>query len=410
VLDPSFGTGGKLTTSIGTKSDEANCTALQADGKIVVAGTTWDQRRGELAVARYQPDGTLDTTFNGTGKVTTAVGNDGDKINGIAIQPDGKIVVGGTSGFREFELARFNADGSPDKSFSGSGKKLFPIGKGNAIAGDVLLLPNDRIVVVGGALGEKNADFALVCGRSDGTLDTSFNSSGMVLTDFGDTEYAYCATVQSDGKMVLAGFSGLATNADLAVARYLPDGSVDETFGEGGKSIHDVGGSADYCRCVIVQPDGKILVVGNSGFGDESQFLLARFCKDGSSDVGFGNKGFVTTAIGDSSSIATSEILLADGKILVAGQASQNHKKSFVLVRYNADGSLDPSFNGSGMVFTAVTEKGSDGCNDMIAQRDGRVLMIGSSTNWIGNIMHGVFVLARFTGCGQAADSDQKAK
>jgi uncharacterized delta-60 repeat protein len=266
-LDLTFASGGKQRTDFGFGSSEAAATVLQPDGKIVAvggvrgSGVPGDCGPSDFALARYNTDGSLDTSFGGDGRQTTDFGGT-DGAKGVALQDDGKIVVVGGGGggcFGDFALARYNMDGSLDASFSGDGKLLATdLGQANGVA----VQDDGKIVVVGiGFLARYN---------SDGSLDTSFSGDGKLTTDFG----AYGVALQGDGKIVAAG-SGAG---DFAVARYNPsDGSLDTGFSGDGKQTADFGGS-DQANGVALQGDGNIVAVG-VGFGTDrtNDFALARY-------------------------------------------------------------------------------------------------------------------------------------
>jgi len=183
--------------------------AVQPDGRIVTAGMKDD----DFAVARYNRDGSLDTSFDSDGKVTTDFGVAVDAARGVALHPDGRIVAAGFGG--DFVLARYNSDGSLDTSFDSDGKLITDFGAFNP-ATDVAIHPDGGIVAAGFS-GDDEFDFALARYRRDGTLDTSFDSDGKVTTNFGTSDVAQAVAIQPDGRIVAAGVSG----GDFALARYL---------------------------------------------------------------------------------------------------------------------------------------------------------------------------------------------
>jgi uncharacterized delta-60 repeat protein len=204
-LDASFDSDGKVTTDFGS-SESAFAVAVQPDGRIVAAGGS----DGDFALARYNGDGSLDTSFDSDGKVTTDFGAFAGAL-AVAVQPDGRIVAAGESG-GDFALARYNRDGSLDTSFDSDGKVTTDFG-GSEVATAVAVHPDGRCVAAGGS----DEDFALAGYKVDGSLDTSFDSDGKVTTDFGGFEFASDVAIQPDGRIVAAGNSG----GDFALARYL---------------------------------------------------------------------------------------------------------------------------------------------------------------------------------------------
>jgi uncharacterized delta-60 repeat protein len=224
ALDPSFGTGGKVTTAIGGEDDYGYALVQQPDGKLVVAGASYNGPDGDFALARYQPDGTLDTGFNGTGKVTTAIGSVDDEALALVLQPDGKLVAAGSSNNGsnwDFALARYNPDGSLDPSFNGSGKVTTAIGPADQLARTLALQPDGRLVAAGASWNGSKYVFALARYKPNGTLDTSFNGSGKVTTAIGSGGVAaYALALQPDGKLVAGGSSDNGSDRDFALVRY----------------------------------------------------------------------------------------------------------------------------------------------------------------------------------------------
>src|ERR1051325_5285566 len=208
-LDTSFNGTGIVTTPIGSGHDFGNSAAIQGDGKIIVAGQTWNGSNYDFAVVRYNGDGTLDTSFNGTGMVTTAFGSGTDIGSSVAVQEDGKIVVAGYSLIgtsSDFAVARYNPDGSLDTSFNGTGKVTTDIGGGFDVGHSVAMQGDGKVVVAGWSFAGFSYDFALVRYNSDGSLDTSFNGTGKATTDIGGSaDEGFSVVIQEDGKIVAAG-------------------------------------------------------------------------------------------------------------------------------------------------------------------------------------------------------------
>ncbi|MBK6551856.1 MAG: hypothetical protein IPG11_15835 [Flavobacteriales bacterium] len=223
TLDNSFSVDGKVTTDFGT-DDQGHSVAIQPDGKIVVAGYSGSGSSYDYAVVRYNMDGTLDNSFSVDGKVTTDFGADRDYGRSMALQPDGKIIVAGASyngSVYHFALARYNTDGSLDNSFSVDGKVTTDFGTAGDYGESIAIQPDGRIVVCGYAsYGTNNSDFAVARYNSDGTLDNSFSVDGKVTTDFGPaTDDGRSVTIQPDGKILVAGSADSGTDAASAVSR-----------------------------------------------------------------------------------------------------------------------------------------------------------------------------------------------
>jgi uncharacterized delta-60 repeat protein len=287
TLDSTFGTGGKVTTDFNGGLDQATSIGLQTNGKIVLAGfaTAGD---AHTALARYNTNGTLDTSFGdlSTGKVVTNINNTRDFANALAIQSDGKIVVGGSTlvpmfGFIMFSMARYTSGGSLDATFGSGGKVttqvVFGDGEDDAIFALAIQI-DGRIIAAGQANFAQ--DFGMVRYLANGALDTSFGTNGIVTTDFGGTtDRALGMALQVDGKIVLAGAANLTTGStgDFGLARYNPSGSLDSTFGTGGKVVTDFGGNVENGRGIVIQSDNKIVVAGSTATVAQADFALARY-------------------------------------------------------------------------------------------------------------------------------------
>ncbi|MCX5008692.1 calcium-binding protein [Streptomyces sp. NBC_00638] len=351
--DTTFGGDGTVTTPINNMDpdlqwSEAHALALQPDGKIVVAGSSW---RGSenccwFTVARYNTDGTLDSGFGGgDGRVFTDFGGP-DEARDVAVQPDGKIVAAGFGG-AGVALARYNADGSPDTGFGGGDGQVSndPAPELPEEGGDgrALALQSDGKIVVGGQVGTTRFDFTLLRYTTNGTLDTSFSGDGIERTDFGDYESVEGLAVQSDGKVVAAGGSG----GSFALARYNTNGTLDTSFDGDGRVLTPGGGAAD----VKLQPsDGRIVVAGSNGPG--GNFAVRRYNPDGSQDSAFGTGGVATADFGGSDA-ARGVALQSDGKIVAAGGGGPN--SSFALARFEGGGTAPPPPAGADL---SVTKSG----------------------------------------------------
>ena len=384
-LDTTFSGDGKQTTDFGTDSDSANGIALQADGKIVAVGARGVfTGTGDFALARYNASGSLDTSFSGDGKQTTEFGGE-DRANGVALQGDGKIVAvgqGGNGSFPAFALARYNLNGSLDTSFSGDGKQTTDFGAESDAAAAVALRGDGGIVAVGRTEGAGFTYFALARYNTNGSLDTSFSGDGRQTTDLGGG--AAAVALQGDGKIVAVGETSDAAGTNFGLARYNANGSLDPTFSGDGKQTTGFGGFSDRANGVALQGDGKIVVVGHAG-GD---FALTRHNPNGSPDPTFSGNGRQTTDFGGSDE-ATGVAVQANGKIVVVGHDGLDR---FALGRYNPNGTLDTSFSGDGKQTTGFA-RGSNGARGVALQGDGKIVAVGSAADTTGSFD---FALARY--------------
>ena len=304
-LDTSFGgTGFVRTTFAGTKDAEtARRVAVQTDGKIVVLGQAKLSMKGNgklgFAIARYNENGTLDTSFAG-GKLVIGFGNADAWGYALALQADGRVVVGGHSG-NAVVFARLNTNGSLDSGFGVGGKVTAVLtSTPNSIVAirDLVLDQAQRIV----AAGQFQRDVLVLRLTASGSLDTSFDGDGKAITDFvGNTDYAESVTIDGSGRIVVGGVAITTAQAgaswDVGVVRYLPNGALDVTFGAGGKVSLDINNTIDQFSSVVVQSDGHILVAGAAEAVDYSQadFAIVRLLDDGSRDDSFGINGTTVT-------------------------------------------------------------------------------------------------------------------
>ena len=338
TIDDAFGTDGEVTTHIGAIADEAYAVALQDDGSIVVAGQSYDSGGYDFALARYDSEGVPDTTFDGDGIVTTSFTPNHDGASAILIQPDGKIIAVGTAGYNTgsvlFAVARYNADGSPDTAFDGDGKTTTNLGTYSS--GYAAVLQGDGKIVVGGDVFiSPISRFGLARFNADGTLDTTFDGDGKVVTSFTHDAGINSLALEPDGQVVAAGLTDNGFNLDFVFARYQADGTPDPSFsGDGKRTLSFTPITNDDAAIAVrIQDDGRIVAAGVSG-GATVSFALARLWPDGSVDPTFGSPaGTLTTQIGENSQ-ANAVLLQPDGKIVAVGVATDGVADHFALARY----------------------------------------------------------------------------
>lgn len=383
-LDLSFDTDGIVTTlNIGIGASVRSI-AMQNDGKIVVAGYTITSASNDFALARYNSDGSLDLSFDSDGIVTTDFGGNNDRGFSIAIQNDGKIVVAGQtniSSIYDIAIARYNYDGSLDLNFDTDGKVTTDFGNSEESVNSIAIQSDGKIVVAGYSKIGSTEDFALVRYNTDGSLDSSFDTDGKVTTTIAVSgEVANSVAIQSDGKIVAAGYRTNNFNSDFALMRYNTNGSLDLSFDVDGIIFTPIGTNNERGNSVAIQNDGKILVGGYSYIGSNNDFALVRYDTNGNLDTSFDTDGKVTTPIGTSQDAGNSMALQNDGKIVVAGHTINGSKTDFALIRYNTNGSLDISFDTDGKVTTTIGTT-TDRANAVAIQSDGKIVASGSSNS-----------------------------
>jgi len=341
----------------------------------------------------YSQTPSLDYNFYCNGKAAIRTG--GGVCSAIAIQPDGKILLGGRGGETVsnsgYCLARFNENGTIDSSFGTNGKVITIYG---GCIQSIAVCPDGKILVAG-FLGTVMIAKYL----SNGTLDSSFGTNGLLQPQFAGIRYSYCYSLklQDDGKILIA---GNVNGVSALVARFLPNGQFDVSFAQQGYMYL---ASAYIAFDLAIQTDGKILI-GGQGIG-ANNFMLARFLTDGNLDNTFGNRGFVFTDVSNMSEYVSSITLQADGKILVAGRYDYNsqYANNFktAVIRYNTDGTPDNSF-GNNAIASLQFDSASADPKKIMLQPDGKIVVAGDYTD----VYH--FhkpMLARFTASGTIDNS-----
>ncbi|MGB2247983.1 MAG: hypothetical protein ACPH3N_09945 [Alcanivorax sediminis] len=392
-LDTSFGTNGWVETEVLENTlppeDQASAVIEQPDGKLVIAGHTQIDGKLDGLLTRYNVDGTPDSSFGNSGMVTLAIGTDTNVITAMVRQPDGKLVVAGrTQGNNrryDFFIARFLEDGTPDISFGSNGITVTSINAANDIANALALQADGKLIAAGYASGAEGIDFALVRYHSDGSVDTGFADNGIAVHNLAGGTGADIATglaIQSDGKIVAAGRADTGSDFDFAVTRFNTDGSLDAGFGAAGMVLTDMGGSFDYGRAVIIQPDGKLVVSGEARDTDNKiKMAVARYNSDGSLDAGFGVAGKQKILAGATLTRGYDIILLPDGKLAAAAQSYTDgiSHYDFTLIRLNSDGSLDTGFDGDGHAVAPLPIHNLP--QRLLRQADGKLVMVGLTNN-----------------------------
>lgn len=366
-LDPNFGDKGIVITTF-SGDDVAYDLTTDAGGKVVAVGGTFSpsqggasEGEGDFAVARYNPDGLLDTTFGEGGKVTTDFGNV-ETASAVAIDAGGRIVVAGDTRYgSRFVLARYSIDGSLDESFGNKGRVTLDDSEGGGepnLAIDV----EGRIVVAG--------ENILLRLDADGSLDTSFGFDGLVITTFNIT----ALELDQDNNIVVAG-EGRRGEGKFFVARYDSDGSLDTNFANDGVVTTDFGGNDSAYALAL---DETSIVVG--GYTTNNvDFALARYNADGSPDTDFGQDGKVTTNFGLYSSI-NDLAFDQNSNLLAAGYIDGD----FGLARYKPNGSLDTSFGSDGAVTDIFSSDGGGAARALTLTPDGKIVMAGYEGGSIG--------------------------
>jgi uncharacterized delta-60 repeat protein len=422
-LDASFGSGGIVITDIqGGKQDYAQAVTIMADGKIAVAGSTWlSASDHQWSVVRYNPDGTLDTTFDGDGKAVIDLGILEDSATGIAAVGD-KLVVGGYrnsgSGNYDVVLARLLTDGTLDPSFNGDGLALTDLGGADDRANALTLQPDGKIVVVGSTSQSFGGDTLVLRYTADGDLDGTFGGGDGILpvAVSGVADVATAVALQPDGQIVVAGYDRAGSYDEAYVARFTATGEEDPTFGGAGYFFTDVSPYHDRFTSVAVLPDGKVVAAGYGGATGSStygQTLVAQFNPDGTRDVAFNGGGILLTGNYFSEyQSATGMAVEPSGRLTLVGYQRNNdtfqddltlRRLSYAgaeVVIAGSNGSVfdvDPSTAGAGQLL-GRTGRGYDslgrlqvgGVEFAPAAASAERLQIHRATSVAGTVNHGV--------------------
>lgn len=385
TLDSTFGVGGTVVTSfagpVRWSGYGAPDLVVQPDGKTVVVGTSSTTSSNRMfSVVRYDTNGSLDPCFGTDGRVVVDVGGF-KEAQAVALQADGKLVVAGRSyqgaTGSNFAVARFNADGRLDDGFGNGGWATAAFGKLGGATG-VAVQSDGKIVVAGNIAGPVGSSFGVTRFNIDGTPDDSFGDGGWAIADFGNwgaalgydvggsASYALGMKLQSDGSIVVVGYSDVADDyvVDIALARFTGMGAPDTAFGEAdpdhpgqktGRILADFGRRLNWAEDVAIQTDGKIVVAGHfvQDYG-EDVYGVVRLKADGIEDTSFGNNGFA--ALGTTLSSVQAVAVQTDGKIVAAGGMSTG--QAFCVVRFDTWGALDRTFDGGVLAYAQFSAAG----------------------------------------------------
>ena len=341
---------------------------------VLALAVVWTAATPRSVLAICPSNGTLDPTWNGTGVALTNFGTNADQVRSVAIQSDGKIVVAGSShNMHRFALARYNTDGTPDLTFGTEGKveTSFALNGndiGSSFATTVAIQPDGKIVAGGAARGlfTSMSLFTLARYNVDGSLDGSFGDGGKltIFVGFGE-DRINSLLIQPDGKIVAGGYADNIGNRDFAVVRLRPNGSLDPSWGTGGKVITAFGSVDHRIASLAIQSDGKIVAGGNS--------VVVRYNTNGTLDTSWGGTGIVST-----SQVVTSVAVQPDGKVVAGGWIWLGFESDSAVARFNTDGTPDTTWDGDGSVVTRVGAT-DDEFHTVAIQSDGKVVAAGFS-------------------------------
>lgn len=384
-LDPTFGNGGVVSISLASSLDAATCMALQPDGKIVVGGTyASTPDHADFLVARYEADGSLDPDF-GNGGWNILDHGLYDVVNDLALQPDGGIILVGTTqgAGTDKVMMRFTTSGQLDPTFNGTGFLIIDDSFQEDQLNGVAVQSDGKIVAVGQGFDGSKDVFYICRLNADGAFDTSFGGTGEVEhTISGDNCRAHDVAIMPDGRIVSVGtsYSDATTKFDAVAVCYLADGTLDNSFDGDGKAIFVWSFLDDIALAVVVQPDGKVVMGGTeSEAGPNTRVTVSRMNADGGHDLDFGANGTMRTWTGIAATRCGALALDADGRIIVAGAAAASGvaRRSYVCRLAAEDGALDPDFGSGGELFHPEIGPNEE-TPSVAVQPDGRIVVAGS--------------------------------
>lgn len=404
-LDLNFGANGKAMTSFGSKPSILSTIALQPDGKILACGSYFTYTTtpffvgNEVALSRYNSDGSPDLDFGVQGKIIIPIGSNNDnEHNVIKVLDDGKILILANNTVRvsefvtttEYALIKYHANGTPDTGFGNNGIVSISYEGHLNWARSMAVQPDNKIVLVGHSeqiSANDYGNFVAVRLNADGTKDSSFGNNGRIDYNVGagssDSEDASQSLVlQPDGKIVIGGGISTSLSGGAALMRLNTDGTPDLSFGNNGRAIM-IFGSYVSVTSLSLLPDGNIIGSGVNFYNDNNneKIIVFKCNADGSPDTTFGSEGSVIIDGGNEDPVffSLASILQANGKILVSGWGNKDDHFDAFVTKLNTDGSIDSNFGDNGFLWSGF---GLDLIsNDLLLQPDGELLVGGTAFN-----------------------------
>lgn len=398
---------GTTTTLVGATDAAGRGVTVQTDGSIIASGRATFTGKDHFAVVRYHPDGDLDTSFATTGKLTFSIQAGSDNVaHGLALQTDGKILLAGksdlgTTGFYRFAAARVTSNGFVDTSFSTDGVVTVSFGTSVDFARGLVIQTDARIVLAGYSKNTTQYDSAFLRLLTDGSLDTSFNTTGRLryATEPSDNG-GLTVTLTSNGEILAAG-NAFNTKWGFLGTRVLSNGTLDTSFNTVGFRRYTIGANDDSAYSIQAAPLGKIVLVGNSNNGSDLDVAAMRLLSDGNFDTSFDTDGKRVYPIGSSDDGAFASRQLASGKLVMAGYSNNGSNNDFAILRVLTDGALDTSFATSGKRSDPISPSDDIAQALYVSDGEGNIILVGRafvSARW--NI-----AIARYGGSGGLGSS-----
>ena len=389
-LDKTFAFEGKLLAPIGTFSITVCTMAIDHNNKILVAGKSYNTNM--MSVIRFNNQGILDSTFNSNGKLAFNIGDESanllDKPKSLVIDKNGKIMLAGIADYNlnsyidesKLVVLRLNDDGGFDNTFNGDGIALIPVGDHIFDITHSLAIDSfGKIVVVGTSTTEtSDRDYCVIRLKSDGAMDSSFNETGKIIIPLGNgNDESRSFTFDGDGKILIAGFSYNGKNNNFSVARLNADGSLDNTFSTDGKILIPSDG-IDKAKGLIIDPTGKVLIAGSSFNGNANDFSIVRLNADGDFDSSFNGTGKLIIPVGNNEDFGNYLTEDANGKMLISGTSIVNYQTELSIIRLNSNGSLDSTFDTDGKLIIPIRASSND-VGNLTIDAFGKIIIVGGT-------------------------------
>ena len=397
---------GKIYTQFNTNNDVANAIAMRAGGKPIVVGNVTNAINPtsgtDFGIVAYNADGSLDYAFGSNAFVSISFDAD-DRANAVAVQTNDKILVAGkAANGSQYNLVvvRYNANGTLDNTFGISGIATLEIDDFDTEAMSIAIQTDGKIVVTGLSQDQFNGNFYAILARfnTNGFLDNTFGTNGVVDLPAGNGYVGKSVAIQSDGKIVIA-CASQSSVGNFVVIRCNANGSADNTFDTDGKVSTNVGTDNSFAKSLVLQSDGKIVVCGAAKENSQNVFAMLRYTTNGSLDNSFDTDGIVLTSFSPIHATANAVAVQPDGKIFLTGNTTITTNADMVLARYSSDGVLDQSFNYSGKLILPFGY-GNEGTNAMISNANGTAYLAGFYHNGHDND----FAMVKIVDCMQYID------
>ncbi len=389
TLDAQFGAAGSTQVSFLTFQAECKAMAIQADGKSILGGQYLSGGLGNMAITRFNTNGTLDNTFGSSGKAIIPFNNSNVILAAVQVLSTGKIIIGGNSDGNPV-IVRLNANGAVDNTFGASGQVSFDGDLVSLI--DLVVVPGGKMVGCGIADQGSGKLFCAFRRNADGSADNTFGTNGFAYANIGAQPAVSRLAVQPDNKVLLTGTIYVAPRYDLALFRFNANGTPDSGFGANGLVASKLSTNNAYGlgNSIAVQQDGKIVVAGRIANAGPTVFVIARYNSNGVIDATFGTNGATTINFFNSVDEAKAVAVQSDGKIIVGGTALNGSNRVNAIARLTKTGAMDTGFGAGGKTTTAIGTKVFG--DAMVLQADSKILLAGSAT--ISNISQ--FSVARY--------------